>query len=171
MASFQNLLEEARELKALPYSAVRLSSLLSHADWVLKDIVQVVEHDLVLTGRLLRLANSSTMAASHPVSSVGDAIVRVGPGPILNLALASAVRMELQRPLTSYGLGELELWRHSVATALAVDRARKFCGAAPPRRLLRRWPAARHRQAHPRSPHGRAEASGERRSDRRRPGG
>lgn len=126
------MLAEAKELEALPHSAVRLSSLLSHADWVLKDIVQVVEHDLVLTGRLLRLANASTMAASQPVSSVGEAIVRIGPGPLLTLALASAVRIELQRPLHSYGLGEQELWRHSVATALAVERARKACRAVPP---------------------------------------
>ena len=132
MTQLQRLLDESSKLQALPHSAVRLSSLLSHADWVLKDIVQVVEHDLVLTGRLLRLANSSTMAASHPVSSVGDAIVRVGPGPLLTLALASAVRMEMQRPLKSYGLEERELWRHSVAAALAVDRARKFCRTVPP---------------------------------------
>jgi len=128
----QRLLEEAKTLEALPHSAVRLSSLLSNADWVLKEIVQVVELDLVLTGKLLRLANSSTMAASQPVSSVGEAIVRIGPGPLLTLALASAVRVELQRPLQAYGLGERELWRHSVATALAVERSRKFCGVLPP---------------------------------------
>jgi putative nucleotidyltransferase with HDIG domain len=128
----ETLLEEASKLTALPNSVVRLSSLLSHGDWVLKDIVQAVEHDPALTGRLLQLANSSMMGGRHPLSSVSDAFVRVGPGPLLSLALASAVRMELQRPLESYGLGERELWTHSVAAALAVDRARGFCRAVPP---------------------------------------
>lgn len=132
MIELETLVEEATELRALPHSAVRLSSLLSHADWVLKDLVHAVEHDPALTGRLLKLANSSVMGGRHPISAVSDAIVRVGPGPLLSLTLASAVRQELQQPLASYGLAERELWKHSVATALAVDRARRFCGAEPP---------------------------------------
>jgi HD-like signal output (HDOD) protein len=132
VVEFQQLLEEAERLEALPHSTVRLSALLSDADWVLKEIVQVVEHDLVLTGKLLKLANASTMAATRPILSVGEAILRVGPGPVLSLALASAVRIELQQPLHAYGLAERELWTHSVAAALAVERTRGICQVTPP---------------------------------------
>lgn len=132
MIELETMLKEANQLKALPQSAVRLSSLLANADWVLKDIVHAVEYDPALTGRLLRLANSSAMGGRHRITSVSDAVLRVGPGPLLSLTLASAVRQELQKPLSAYGLEERDLWRHSVATALAADRSRSFCQVAPP---------------------------------------
>ena len=132
MIDVDALIREADELEPLPASAAKLANLLNREDWVLEEIGSVVSLDQALTGRLLGLANSATSGSRHSISTVDEAVMRMGPGMVLSVALASVVRVEMQQSLPGYGLGEGSLWRHSVASALAVDQARRFCRAVPP---------------------------------------
>jgi HD-like signal output (HDOD) protein len=61
------------------------------------------------------------MAGRSPVNTARDAIMRVGIGPALAFAAASGLRKGLRRALPEYGLTDGQLWRHSVASALAVE--------------------------------------------------
>jgi HD-like signal output (HDOD) protein len=129
----QTLLKEATELEPMPATATRLAALLGQEDWHLNEIVEVVELDQALTGRLLSLANSVAGGSLNAISSISDAVMRSGPGMVLSLSMAPVVRQQLHRPLSAYGLSEGELWRHSVAAALAVKLAAEHCGTpAPP---------------------------------------
>jgi HD-like signal output (HDOD) protein len=52
---------------------------------------------------------------------VGEAVLRMGTGQVLALAIAAGTRPALQARLPAYGLGEGALWRHSVAAAVAIE--------------------------------------------------
>lgn len=119
------LLQDADQLESLPESAQRLTALFADEDWDLEEIACTVELDQALTGRLLGLANSAASGAMQPIDSVDAAILRAGPGLLLSLALASAVGPELQEGVGGYGLKPGALWRHSVASALAIDKLGK----------------------------------------------
>ena len=131
MVDLDVLLRKARELDPMPDSALRLAVLLAQEDWILEEIVGVIELDPALTGRLLSRANSVLSGSREPISTVRPAVIRLGPGVVLSLALSSVVRREMERSVVAYGLGEGELWRHAVASALAVDQCGSFCRAAP----------------------------------------
>lgn len=83
--------------------------------------------DQALTARLLRVANSATSGTRVPINTVKDAIVRLGSATVLALAVAGAVRGRMKAAVPAYGLQEDQLWPHSVASALAVDRLTPLC--------------------------------------------
>jgi len=127
------LVKAAQGLDPLPATVARLASLVVRPDWSLNEAAHLVEFDAALTGRLLRLANSAAMAGLSPVNTARDAIMRVGIGPALAFAAASGLRRELKRALPEYGLTDGQLWRHSVASALAVEPiARRSRPPVPP---------------------------------------
>ena len=127
------LVKAAQGLDPLPATVARLASLVVRPDWSLNEAAHLVEFDAALTGRLLRLANSAAMAGLSPVNTARDAIMRVGIGPALAFAAASGLRKELKRALPEYGLTDGQLWRHSVASALAVEPiARRSRTPVPP---------------------------------------
>lgn len=111
----------AAAIEPLPPTVSRLASAMTRDDCGLREIEQIIALDPVLTGRLLRVANSAAMASGAPVATVRGAILKVGAGRVLAYALGGPLSQRLQRPITGYGLGQGVLWRHLVAAALAVE--------------------------------------------------
>ncbi len=121
MLDLEALVRDAHALAPLPATATRLISLVARDDWELDEVVEVVSLDPAITGRLLRVANSAASAAASRISTVADAVMRMGGGTVAQIATAAAVRGTIDAPLPVYGLGEGALWRHSVAAALGVE--------------------------------------------------
>jgi HD-like signal output (HDOD) protein len=127
------LLRSASDLEPLPPSAARLARLVAESDPDLGAIVDALDFDPVLTARVLSAANSAAVRGREPVSTLRGAVVRLGIGPTLGLVLAVLLRGRLRGAVPGYGLGEDELWRHSVASALAAQGlAEQVPGAVPP---------------------------------------
>ncbi|MFZ4584028.1 MAG: HDOD domain-containing protein [Acidimicrobiia bacterium] len=115
------LAEAAACLEPLPASVTRLASLVSNGDPDLAEIAEIVGYDQALTASLLRSANSSWSASRTSITTVRDAVIRLGYGTVLSLALGVNVRKRMQQSLPEYGLAEGDLWRHSVAASLAAE--------------------------------------------------
>jgi putative nucleotidyltransferase with HDIG domain len=122
----------ATHIEALPASVTRLTALMTDERWNLTEVEEIVKLDEALTMRLLRAANSAASASAVPIVTVRDAVVRMGAQPLLSLATAVGVQKRLQKALPEYGLSEGELWRHSVAAALAAEALPQFCRASLP---------------------------------------
>jgi HD-like signal output (HDOD) protein len=104
-------------------SAGRLAALLASDTWDVDEVCAVVRLDEALTGRLLGVANSTRAGSRCEIGTVDAAVMRLGTGAVLGLALGAAVRRDFAVALPEYGLEEGALWRHSVAAALAVEEA------------------------------------------------
>lgn len=122
----------ANHIEALPASVTRLAALMASDRWNLSEVEEVVRLDQALTMRLLRAANSAASASAVPIVSVRDAVVRMGGKSLLSLATAVGVQKRMQQALPEYGLSEGELWRHSVAAALAAESLQAFCRVSVP---------------------------------------
>lgn len=109
------------KLPALPPSATRLLEVLGSGDWHADQVTSVIALDPILTGRTLGLANSAAYAHSGAITSVRQAISRLGIGTITSIAVAVAVHSMLRDPLHAYGADAGLLWRHSVAASVAVE--------------------------------------------------
>ncbi len=121
-----------RSVPALPQSATRLCSLLSSDDWDLEQVVETVKIDPVLTGRILKAANSVASAGLAAITDPTQAAIRIGPGGILAVAMSAAAKKCLDVTLPCYGLSEGQLLKNSVAAALTVECARRYCKQSPP---------------------------------------
>jgi len=87
----------------------------------MEEIVKTIEYDPVLTSSVLKLANSAFYAPPAPISTVHDSVMRLGGGRILQFIVGQFSQGSLAQPCSGYDLPERELWRHSIAAAVAVD--------------------------------------------------
>jgi HD-like signal output (HDOD) protein len=131
MIDLDALTTAAEALEPLPASVTRLAAIATTEPQV-DAVVEVVRYDQALTAALLATANSSWSASRSRVTTVHDAVVRLGTGPVLSLALGASVRSRMHRAVPEYGLAEGELWEHSVAALLAAELLGRRAPVPPP---------------------------------------
>ncbi len=121
MLDLQELIHKAYDLEPIPMSGTKLASLISDPESTLESITEVVGLDQALAARALRAANSAASASHTTITTVKDAVVRLGRSTMLTLGFGTKVRQQLQQALPEFGLAENMLWRHSVAAALVAE--------------------------------------------------
>ncbi len=114
-------MKAAHDLAPLPPALVQLSALVATGSYSAADVEAIVRLDAPLTGRLLQYANSAASASHIRIGLVRDAVIRVGVGPVLSFMAATTLRPQFDIAIPTYGLSEGDLWRHSVAAALACE--------------------------------------------------
>ena len=132
MFSPDELIQEALSLDPLPATANRLTRILADDDWSLEEVAKTAALDQALTGKLLRHANSAASGSSQEITSVSTAVMRMGPGMVLSIALGEGLQGSLKPALPAYGMEEGALWLHSIASALAIEVLRKAGWKPPP---------------------------------------
>jgi putative nucleotidyltransferase with HDIG domain len=126
MISLSDLSREIEHLDPIPVSQPKLAQALADPYADLGNIVSVIEYDPALTANALRLVNSAYYSPGVPVQTVREAVMRLGAGRILQHTVGSHLKPSMDRPCPGYGLEEYELWRHSVAAAVAADLLPRF---------------------------------------------
>jgi HD-like signal output (HDOD) protein len=121
------LIAKAYDLEPIPMSGTRLANLIAQPESTLESIIEIVNLDQALAGRALRAANSAASASRSQITTVRDAVVRLGRSTMLTLGFGANVRQQLQQPLPEFGLAENMLWRHSVAAALVTESLGAAC--------------------------------------------
>jgi len=122
MIDLDALAQAASALDPLPTSVSRLAAMVCvDGSPDLLDVVDVVQYDEALTATLLRAANSSWSASRVEITTVREAVVRLGGAAVFSIALGTGVRSRLAPSIPEYGLAEGELWSHSVAASLAAE--------------------------------------------------
>lgn len=132
MIELDQLTTAAEALEPLPLSVTRLAALVCRQAPEIDEVVDVIRFDQALTASVLATANSSWSASRTRVTTVRDAVIRLGTGPVLSVALGSTVRTRLGRAVPEYGLDEGELWEHSVAASLAGELLTRRATNRPP---------------------------------------
>ncbi|MEY2407114.1 MAG: hypothetical protein QOG39_2030 [Acidimicrobiaceae bacterium] len=132
MIDLDALTTSAEALDPLPVSVTRLAAISCEDAPDIDQVIDVVRFDQALTASLLAAANSSWSASHSRITTVRDAVIRIGTGPVLSIALGSAVRTRLTRAVPEYGLGEGDLWEHSVAALLAAELLSRRAPNPPP---------------------------------------
>jgi HD-like signal output (HDOD) protein len=121
------------EIPPLPRTALELSRVVSAQDARIEHIVRLVERDVQLAGRVLRLASSAAFGRER-VNELRRAIVRVGMSGVRNIALSVAVAKAFRAgPLEPYL--KLES-RHAYVTACGSAWLAQRLGGDPQHAFL-----------------------------------
>ena len=118
----QHILKRVQDLPPLPTSAMRVIALTKNPATSVKELEFVIGQDPALTAGILRQANSAYYGYARRISSLQEAIVRLGFHVIQGLAMSSAVAPLLKTKLVGYGIEQEGLWKHSLLTAMAAKR-------------------------------------------------
>jgi len=114
------------QMPPFPKSVHRIIELSADMNCAPKDLVQVIEHDPVITMKLLKLVNSAFFSLARSIASVRHALVYLGLNTVKNLALSIATVDSLPRKnIACFNTHEFLL--HSLTTASIAQRiAKKF---------------------------------------------
>jgi putative nucleotidyltransferase with HDIG domain len=107
-----------KNLPTIPAVLTRILQLVEADGSHGRDLIEVIERDQVLTGKILRLANSAFFGQSRRVATIPRAVVLLGFSTVRNLALSVKVWDAMSAGIPR-GRVE-ELWAHSVATAIVT---------------------------------------------------
>ncbi|MCF7802817.1 MAG: HDOD domain-containing protein [Candidatus Marinimicrobia bacterium] len=83
-----------------------------------KDLKEIIELDPPLTAKVLRFANSAYFGRVRRISEIQQAIIWIGFDALKEIALSQKVCELFEKDDTNYGYSRLELWKHSVGSAL-----------------------------------------------------
>jgi HD-like signal output (HDOD) protein len=116
--------ELVRQLKHFP-SAPRvlphLKRLLGDTNSSMSAVIAFIRLDPGIAARVLQMGNSAYYGNGRSCFTIDEAVSRVGYGQILELVSYAVASQVLVRPLGIYQLEADELWRRSVACALAAE--------------------------------------------------
>ncbi len=106
----------------MPPAATEVARLLQDPETDIKTIVKAIEYDPGMASNILRMANSAYYGFSEKVSSVRDAIVRLGTKSIFQMIAAWAFSPLAKQTVPGYGLPAGQLWEHSIAVAVGAEQ-------------------------------------------------
>lgn len=126
MSELEKLLQEFNKLEPMPVVATKLAAMVSNPTSTIDDITDVISYDPALVTNLLRWVNSALWAQNNPIVNIKDAVIRLGPGRILQIVVGKKVKSSMEKEIEEYGLDSGELWKHSIACAIASEELIRY---------------------------------------------
>ena len=117
----EQLESESLNLPIFHTVAVKLQGVLAAKDFTIDQVVALIVRDQALTIQILRLANSAFFSGLIRVTTITEAVVRLGPREIANVAMLASQ----QNSYHSFTVSELKkhsqlLWRHAIGCAIGT---------------------------------------------------
>ncbi len=115
-ASLADWVNTSANLPVLPDLAMRVINMAADPDVSIMQLTSVISKDQVLTTRLLALANSAQSASLVEITTIAEAVMRVGSVGVRNLAVAVCMASQKQDRNVYGNHGQL-LVDHGIGTA------------------------------------------------------
>ncbi|GFO62725.1 HDOD domain-containing protein [Geomonas paludis] len=117
----EHLESETLNLPVFHPVAVKLQAILSGKDFTIDQVVALIIKDQALTSQILRLANSAFFSGLAKVTTITDAVVRLGAREIASVAMLASQ----QNSYNSFTHPELKsqsqvLWKHAIGCAIGT---------------------------------------------------
>ncbi len=116
------MVETIRELPAMPNVVARILQLLSDPDSRMSEITETLSRDQALVARLIKVSNSALYARGQKITTLSQAITRLGARIIRSLILAAYTRSLFPTDQTNVGIWGQSLWQHSIECGIASRR-------------------------------------------------
>lgn len=127
-----SVVERLDSIGTVPTSVAQIFRLINDPKATASDFERVVRPDVGLTANLLRCANSVFYRAAREITSVRDAITRMGLRRVFEVAASASFSKAIPSKLRGYGLSASQFWEHSVEVAVLSDRLGREAGFTYP---------------------------------------
>lgn len=120
MTADKEILNKIKHISPISQSAVQILRLTGGPDYSLREIVQIIECDSILTANIFKVANSAAFSPKNAVTSIDMAVSLLGERVIVSTALDVCGKHFFNASLPGYEAEKGELWSHSLQTAIAA---------------------------------------------------
>ncbi len=121
MKRTREILEKVDAVPPFPAVVHKVLALLQDPMVSAERLVEAVRFDQSITAHVLRVCNSALHGGTRKVSSLKDALVRIGNRELVRVVLSAGGSDVLRKEVPGYGLEGGALWRHSVLCALLCE--------------------------------------------------
>lgn len=119
--NIQDLVSQVKSLPPAPRVLVRLLEVVRDPDADSDRVLEVLQMDAALTAEIIRTANTAYFSSSTPVSSLDEAVARLGYLEVYRMAARVPAGKMFAGAIDSMGLAAGELFEHSLACAIVTD--------------------------------------------------
>ncbi len=117
--SAETLVNVSPDISSLPTIFHQINQAVEDPEITFSEIARIISGDPSLSGRLLRLANSSFYGFSSKIETISHAITIIGMGQLRDLVLATTVVRQFKNVPGSI-IDMESFWKHSVACGLTA---------------------------------------------------
>lgn len=108
------------DIATLPEVTIRIIQIVEDPKSTARDLHEVIKNDPALSVKVLKVVNSAFYGLPGQVASVDRAIILLGLSAVKNLAIAASIARLFKGRRVSEQFSASDLWRHSVAVAVAA---------------------------------------------------
>ncbi|MEO1996761.1 MAG: HDOD domain-containing protein [Planctomycetaceae bacterium] len=117
----EQLAETASQLPPLSQTTSQIIAILADPLFEVSELIKVIALDQPLTASLLRSANSASHSRTRAAATVGEAVIRLGSGTILVMAVVTSARPKSDVDLHAFGMSADDYWEHCVSSVAASE--------------------------------------------------
>lgn len=132
MSRRDEILASVKSVDAMPSAIQQALGLLRDPDADMDELARIIEYDPGLTANILRLVNSSYFGGMRSITSVSEAVLRLGSSQVFQLLIAAGVAPRMRKEIKGYGLPPGMLLENSVVTAVAAESTARQLGFTAP---------------------------------------
>ncbi len=132
MSKREEIMAKMASVPPLPSASIEVIRLVQDPDIPSGEIAQAIEYDPALTANVLRLANSAFLGFPQSVSTVKEALFRLGTNKVFHMVLATTVGKMAQSSIKGYDVSGTDLWDHLIGTAIGSTKVAQVLGLTPP---------------------------------------
>ena len=118
MTPVEQLFKDDVRLPSPPAIAVRILELVKQDKASFRQLAEIIQSDIALTGRILRLANSGMYAPAKTIGNIEMAVAVLGENVLKNIALSFIIAQTFDRQ-KGERFDVTRLWRRSITAAVA----------------------------------------------------
>ena len=115
MDEIQRLINNLREIPAMPNVVMQAINLVKDPNASVKELANIISYDQSLSAKVLTLVNSAYYGFSQQITSINRALALIGMVKAKNLIIAIAMRPMFTKQ------SDKELWKHSIRVAVGCE--------------------------------------------------
>ena len=108
------------DIATLPEVTIKIIEIVEDPKSTARDLHEVIKNDPALSTKVLKVVNSAFYGLPGQVASVDRAIILLGLSAVKNIAIAASIARLFKGRRISEHFSAADLWRHSVAVAVAA---------------------------------------------------
>lgn len=108
------------DIATLPEVTIRIIEVVEDHKSTARDLHEIIKNDPALSVKILKVVNSAFYGLPGQVASVDRAIILLGLSAVKNIAIAASIARLFKGRRISRHFSAADLWRHSVAVAVAA---------------------------------------------------
>lgn len=113
--------EQIKMLSVAPQILPKLQVLIEDANTNPDDILDLIRLDTAMAARMIKTSNTAYFSPGFRIANIEDAVTYLGYDEVYRIVSLLAFAELMRVPLRAFGLEAGELWRRSLACALAMN--------------------------------------------------